>query len=494
MIPLYILFGVIVTLLGASEAQRIEILKPIRATGDEVALIFTSGVSMYGKHYKKIAQAIQEASELRIWVALNEKAYHAFAGRYRVHKAPEDSIRALKKAGMTSENYIGVAHGDGGDYHQTGAKTSELKAVILMGSPLPRHEKRLDYPLPLLTLAAELDGITRITRMLVEFEKWKEAVQASSENIYKKPVILIEGANHAQFAAGDMPSHIKKNDLTPNITEDEAHRTIGKHVNNFLTALFGSSRTQVDTAKENLEKSFARSTDLFQPFLELKAMDVGGNGNGSLWTIRLQEYIADEFAKQIQVNNRAGEFSQFFDSNPTIKTKNNEVVVNTHSRELYRIPGRYTNTNTIRESPSELEVKLKSKDAIWKALALLNGTDPENIRTSLRREPVSCKSLNELALEVALNHATPAAQYRYRTQGRPIIFEEDSKSWTELLWSLTDLSMREDQTGLHVTSKSYTTLISERINPGVIYCKLVSPFSALEWVTVDSLKPVSLFG
>ena len=99
-----------------------------------------------------------------------------------------------------------------------GMTYKQLKAIILMGACLPRTTKLQDYPLPVLTLAAELDGITRITRVAEEYAKLKQELKTSFLALYKTPVILIEGGNHAQFASGKMPRILADKDLIPDVT------------------------------------------------------------------------------------------------------------------------------------------------------------------------------------------------------------------------------------------------------------------------------------
>ena len=60
------------------------------------------------------AQAIQEASELRLWVALAGNFFLSVADPQQVKEAVEYGIQQLEKAGMTSKNYVGVGHGMSG--------------------------------------------------------------------------------------------------------------------------------------------------------------------------------------------------------------------------------------------------------------------------------------------------------------------------------------------------------------------------------------------
>ncbi|KAK3739896.1 hypothetical protein RRG08_018832, partial [Elysia crispata] len=111
MLRLLYLLGLTMTYLSGSDTRKVEILKPIRATGNEVGLIFPDGEFFKGENYKKTAEAIQAASELRVWVALNARYYRSFAGLYRTSRVPQEAIDALQNAGMTSQNFVGVAHG-----------------------------------------------------------------------------------------------------------------------------------------------------------------------------------------------------------------------------------------------------------------------------------------------------------------------------------------------------------------------------------------------
>ena len=364
-----------------------------------------------------------------------------------------------------------------------GAKNSELKAIILMGSFLQRAVKLKDYPLPVLTLAAELDGVARVTRVVEEFAKLKEDILESFSNLYRTPVLLLEGVNHRQFASEPMPKSIQQYDLAPDVTEDEAHRMIGEYVNDFLTTTFSSSPYQVDNALKDLEKAFSKSIDKFQPFLDIKALDF--NGNISQWTILAQKHIADEFAKQIQVSNDVQRYFEFHGSQPSITIGSDSVTVNTKSLQHISSLQAYF----ARQSPEQIDMKLKSKNAIWEALAAQgNATHVGGPQTSLKSEPATCKSLHELALEVAMNHSSKKAQDRYKTRGRPIIFEEDNATGSPLMWYLGVLSVSKNKQNVRVTSPAFTTPIASGPNSGMLYCKLLSPYYLMEWINIDSLK------
>ena len=94
----------------------------------------------------------------------------------------------------------------------------------------------------------------------------------------------------------------------------------------------------------------------------------------------------------------------------------------------------------------------------------------------------------QLALTVALNASTPDAVRRYKAANRPIIFADDQVFGNGLYWTSTPLHLEENSDGLHVQGVALKTSVTSMLFPGMHYCKVMSPYRAMEWINVDSLR------
>ncbi|CAL1546696.1 unnamed protein product [Lymnaea stagnalis] len=470
------------------------IIPPTRIEGDEAAVIFIPGANIKGEAYLDTAVAIQKASQLRLWVALTGNYSLNTPNPIELPTAVVDAISALQKAGMKGGNYTGIAHSLGGVFLAPSAATLQLKAVILLGSYLSRSKALSAYPLPLLTLSGELDGQARISRIALEYEQLQNEVKRSPEAVYRIPVINIPGVSHAQFASGPMPPAVTKYDLKPEVSEDVAHALIGAHVSNFLTVTFNSpTAAAVRDAKAALDKSFTDSGTRFQPLLNIKGLD--SDGQSSPWAVSSQEFIAGDLVERTKTENKIDSEAVFLSSKPSLVRSGNDVTIKTTTFLKYE-----TNTldiSTIPESPKEVDIKFKSYEAIQEAL----GLGPQKAlklgpKEALKRGPhesvghnaTSCRLLNELAFGAAFSNSTSQAQERYKAHGRPILFEDDVVYSNGFTWTNTPLKMTEDDAGLHVQSIALNIPVHSIIYPGNFYCKLLSPYRAMEWINVDSLR------
>ncbi|RUS74462.1 hypothetical protein EGW08_017778 [Elysia chlorotica] len=464
---------------------QVEIVEPIRAAGDDVALIFIPGAKLTGGQYKRTAQAIQVASKLRVWAALTGGYFHDVPTPIQIPGAIDAAVRDLRQAGMSSEVFVGVGHSLGGVFLQSWGKDPKFKAVVLMAAYLDRNLTSLrSYPVPVLTLAAELDGQTRISRMVEEYAKLQRDVRVSRDAVYRTPVVCLRGANHGQFASGAMPPRVQQMNPQPEVSLAQVHASVGKVISNFLTGFLSSDLALVPAAHREMERYFAESGKVFQPLLDVKALHESGNSGPCPWASVAQSHLAGDLSDRIQVQTVSLGRLVFIASRPRIVQVRNTTVI--HTVALVDKPRAAIDVPSLAQSPQTVSLKLKTKPAIMEARGMNPGPD----------EPKpSCLALNELALKVALDKATRKSRNRYLARGRPIVFEEDIVTSHGLRWMATMPRLWEDEAGLHVQAVAMTTLTlvgSVPWNPvrsDSVYCKLVTPYRALEWVLVDSLRP-----
>merc|ERR1719261_1933686 len=72
---------------------------------------------------------------------------------------------------------------------------------------------------PVLTIGAELDGLCRITRIAEARYTQIDFDADPTTALRAMPVTVVQGASHAQFASGTMPSFVKSHDLRPEISD-----------------------------------------------------------------------------------------------------------------------------------------------------------------------------------------------------------------------------------------------------------------------------------
>ena len=366
------------------------------------------------------------------------------------------------------------------------AINSPLKAVVLLGSYLTRPTKLRDYPKPVLTLSGELDGQTRITRVAVDYEQLVEDAKNNISSLYRTPVINIKGSCHAQFASGPMPSEVRKYDLKPAITDYEAHAFIGQYVSTFVSVTFGSVGSMVEEAKRQLVYYFKDSGKRFLPLLGVKSLDK--KGSVSPWAQICQAKVAGKYLARTAINNRILQLLPFLESKPSIEKLGSGIIINTTARIDYE--SNPMDVSTHKESPVEIDVKMKSRDAIKKAL---NVTLPQFLQAieilGLDKENnITCKDLNQIAFHLALKNSTTEAQERYTKYGRPITFKDDIVYGTGFQWSTKSMGLEESDHGLLVQGVALVTSIKSLMFPGMHYCKVLSPYRAMEWINVDSLR------
>jgi len=103
-----------------------------------------------------------------------------------------------------------------------------------------------------------------------------------------------------------------------------------------------------------------------------------------------------------------------------------------------------------------------------------------------------CGEINQKSLDWALENASAAAKKRYNEFGKKLVIGDDKGPYNEgplWIWTYLDWKDNDDKTQTTLSSPMMRTPATYPISAAANfhYCKLLSPFRAMEWIYIDSL-------
>lgn len=328
-----------------------------------------------------------------------------------------------------------------------------------------------EFPVPVLTAIGELDGggLSYLRREVEETSVLPSSIQALTKTI------MVPLVNHAQVASGEISEDVIDNDIDPEISNEEAHAMYGGRVAAWLainTLQFGLvSEEDAATAAANF-RYYQEETILFMmPFLE--AYEKEQKGSLSEFVAEAQMQILDlENSHQVYVNDQIMTNQVTFEnSRPDAQESGGYVNIETFSFLEYDSD---TFDHNAHLSASTMKAKMMLADSIYPLLGL-----PE------RGTILSCKELNQMSLDYALSIASPSALERMETKGRILAFAADEVFQAGLGWEFSGGLQWEELNAVRVQLTS-----SLHVSPGDghHYCDLLSPYRALEWIYIESVR------
>jgi len=143
-------------------------------------------------------------------------------------------------------------------------------------------------------------------------------------------------------------------------------------------------------------------------------------------------------------------------------------------------------TGTYPISASEIKTKMSSRQAIQAAAgykADFHNDDEVGNR---------CAEINEFSINWAYKHLSPAAKARYDEYGTKLVTGDDLGPFNSgpfWIWHFMDYEESADHSTLTVRSPMMRTPLDYLVKSaaGFHYCKVLSPFRAMEHMYVDSL-------
>jgi len=113
----------------------------------------------------------------------------------------------------------------------------------------------------------------------------------------------------------------------------------------------------------------------------------------------------------------------------------------------------------------------------------------------LDEDNMICSQLNQEAINWAMGKASASAKNEYNAHGKKLKVAEDKVENMGPAWIWEYLSYEDNSSKTETTLRSVTMRLPmdywEIEVQGNHYCKLLSPYRALEWIYIDSLKDYS---
>lgn len=507
------------------------ILRPVPSKGAEVCLIYIQGADIEPSAYIPLVEEIQKTAQktMKMWVGIPQFLNNA-ANPAVLDKGIERVLQKLSAVGMNTSTLILAGHSLGGAMVQLWSDTNKerVSAQILMGAFLTRSWKKdyiFQYSVPTLTIAGELDGLARPTRMAeAYYTQLLDPAQSQTSNSKLFPVLVVKGVTHMQFASGTPPELVQKRDLLPEISYDEAHAKIASDSVTFINTILGLS----SDALPALQQRLTETGEFVGPIIE--ALHYEGYHNfrpPCLCSTDICEEMpnctaACPFTSAVSqptmgaglpglVVKDTNSFHDVWETEPTVHLptiKNNCDA----SAEGGCTLSTTTVTQGVYHNGEDLEIWKKHFDVAWldfgffpvsavelrtkmisrQQLYVHAGVKDADFNT-LDGQHTNCGEINKASLDWAASKAATSTLARFAAHGQPLVVSADKDVCPAgPCWIWEELKYNVSSTGKEVQliSPLFATEADFWLpkTAGFHYCKVLSPARAMEWMYVDGLR------
>ncbi|XP_052802620.1 uncharacterized protein LOC128232878 [Mya arenaria] len=453
----------------------VNLLKPNKNGTFDVAVIVTPGADILGQAYQPLGEKLQSAFPGRLWVALLTDFLFDTPNPPEVSQGVDKAKQTLGDHGFKGNFIFLAGHSLGGVFvgNYGLSNGGSLTGVMLWASYLTRNHHLRDYPIPVLTISGDVDGLTRVTRIVDTFEELENETIHNPRPvslIYSTPVIVMSGINHGHFASGTMPPNVLNHDppVDDDVTFDSAYEVISEHVTDFIIATIGQPIEEKLTALAGLKSAYFNTKAIIDPLSAMKALDSGG---ASVSTVLAQQLLLGaQLGNASKINDSHISEADVLFYEPNVKVSGDIAHVQTFTN--VQQPFDPMDVSLDPQTPSELQSIMESQEGLHRHLP----------RVHYIRNNLTCKDLNKFLYNLALSKTSQSAHNRFNHRGSNITINDDVISGSKVMWVSSSLDLEYGSNGrLDVTSYAYVS--------GDSYdCKLLCPYRAMEWIYIDSLK------
>jgi len=482
-------------LTGLALADDTKVFGPVTNGTQGVApklMVFIPGGNVPTDNYVETVQAIQKRTELPLYVAIPSIPGKICIALTNIilNQLILSAIKQAEKAGWQGthqDDVIIAGHSLGGTCANGYARAyGPFSSVVIFGSYVDETGpgNLMNYPTPVLTLGAELDGgLARPGKMAIWYKQFKNMTEHHvGDVLVNKPVLVLPRIDHSDFCPGfavpgDLPSESSRSDALEAIGSTTAAFLHGQ----YLPASAAKDRA---AARAVLEQRLLFTSELLDGYLRALELEVD-SGMGCLeggltapWCEHAQRLIAnvaDEYASKLQI------YSTYWNSSKTLEHSRTKysggasgLTLMVHGHNAYYRD--IANTGEF-SAASEIGCKMLSGERVAQQLGVKN-VGPK----------VMCKDVNEKAAAMAEKLLSNSSLMRFKAHGRILRFKPDWNTVAGPVWIKEVLELKTNASAMSVGSPSIHDSLSSVIFPGVDYCKLLSPARAMDWMMTDSLK------
>ena len=246
-------------------------------THPTAALVIFPGAFLAAAQYIGLAQSVVERSAGEIAVFVPHFTAD-FPNPLEAESRVREVINILGNEGVERPNarvFVG-GHSVGGIFANDLPNTLQLPGLVLLGSYLPHTavigKKLRDYPFPTLTLGGELDGLTGINYLARESAALQALAGADVSSLITKPVIVLPGVVHMQFADG---APIAGDTIRPEASLSSAHAAMAEVIVNFVATHASLRGLKIEAAAEALRIRVMETETLLRPYTLAAVAEAG---------------------------------------------------------------------------------------------------------------------------------------------------------------------------------------------------------------------------
>ena len=277
----------------------------------------------------------------------------------------------------------------------------DLGGMILLGAYVPRTiaigQTVADYRKPVLTLGGELDGLTGINYLAREAETVQALAATDALQAAKKPVIVLRGVNHMQFADGST----LEGDLPAEIDSESARQQIADRMVRFVESQAAPEAALQERAKRRQSLDVAATWKLVKAYTATKGVE-------AQWCERAQVQVSG-------LEPQAFEQIDFETKTYRGLIGKGQFVLDKARVDLEGERFRLHLPVFVNESPGPLDVSKDhalSPDSMWCKMRTAEALSTEISLASTGDQGTGCAELNRRVIEQTLALLDPGARRR----------------------------------------------------------------------------------